>query len=256
MSADPAEDFSPEGYAALLQCAVESGYQFVTFSMAEMAAKSPGRHCLLRHDVDVSLAYALAMAEVEAERGIASTYFVMLRSGAYNLLSRAGSGLLREIVALGHEIGVHFDAGHSLVSDDRLVDLVREEARIVGDVASSEIHAVSFHQPSQQILDGQIVVPGLINSYNRAQLERWHYVSDSNRRWRAESAARLLREATHDKIQLLVHPIWWMARAGSSEKDWRQALIGNFRATLQFFHDTEDGFGPMRSLDWSGDGGG
>src|SRR5213075_2207995 len=51
---------------------------------------------LLRHDVDMSLDAALAMAELEAERGVAATYFLMTRGEFYNLDARSGDAALDE----------------------------------------------------------------------------------------------------------------------------------------------------------------
>ena len=44
----------------------------------------------LRHDVDLFLAAAVRMAELEAERDVSATYFLMTRSVFYNLASHEG----------------------------------------------------------------------------------------------------------------------------------------------------------------------
>ncbi len=49
--------------------------------------KKKERIIILRHDVDLSLHHALKMARAEAEHGLRATYFVMLRSQFYNVLS-------------------------------------------------------------------------------------------------------------------------------------------------------------------------
>src|SRR5688572_19028064 len=114
MAGDP--PFSLAAYRATIEAGLASGYRFLSFGeLADGAPESP-RQCLLRHDVDVSVEYALAMARIEAEAGVRATYFLMLRSPAYNLLGRHASLAVREMAALGHDIGVHFDAGHPLVT--------------------------------------------------------------------------------------------------------------------------------------------
>ena len=61
-------------YRELLEAARAGGYRFALFE-GEPAAGRP----LLRHDVDLSLDAALRLAELEAESGVAATYFLMTR---------------------------------------------------------------------------------------------------------------------------------------------------------------------------------
>ena len=62
---------------------------------------------LLRHDVDMSLAAAVTMAELEAERDVRATYFLMTRSDFYNLDGAAGVAALARLRELGHRVGLH-----------------------------------------------------------------------------------------------------------------------------------------------------
>ena len=244
--------FSIDAYRALMAAGQGSSYHFITFGEIAGQPKDE-RLCLMRHDVDVNIEFAAVMARVEAEAGICSTYFLMLRSAAYNLLSRPGSRAAREIAGLGHEIGVHFDAQHACVTDDNLMNRVLDEARIVGDVAGAPVHAVSFHQPSPTILERNIKIPGLINTYNKVQLAGWHYVSDSNRNWRGRTAIDLLSSGEHRRIQVLTHPMWWVCDAESTEEVWDTAMRGNFDTMQRHFAETEGAFGRARSFRPSGD---
>ena len=91
---------------SLLRPLEAGGYGF-----ARYGERPSGRHVLWRHDVDVSMHRAARLAEIEAERGVVATYFVNPRSVFYNLLEPEIEVLLRRIRSLGHEIGLHFDAG-------------------------------------------------------------------------------------------------------------------------------------------------
>ena len=55
-------EFSLEHYRELLEAAQEGGYRFAGFDRRAAAGD-----LILRHDVDLSLEAALALAEVEAE---------------------------------------------------------------------------------------------------------------------------------------------------------------------------------------------
>jgi hypothetical protein len=72
-------------YVELLEAARAGGYRFAFFDDEPREGD-----VLLRHDVDMSLAAALTMAELEAERDVQATYFLMTRSDFYNLDSRSG----------------------------------------------------------------------------------------------------------------------------------------------------------------------
>ena len=63
-------------YRELLEAAKAGGYRFAGFDRR----REPG-DLILRHDVDLSLEAAVAMAEVEAEPGAWSTWFLMTRLG-------------------------------------------------------------------------------------------------------------------------------------------------------------------------------
>lgn len=238
--------YSLAAYAELIAAGRASGYRYLTFAEVAANASDGGRQCLLRHDVDVSVAFALDMARVEAAMRVRSTYFLMPRSPAYNLLSRHTSLAVREMVEMGHDIGLHFDAAHPLVIADELTEQLRDEAALVGRLAGRPVSAFSFHQPSPAILQQRVNIPELINTYNPDQLQGWHYASDTNRTWRGESGLALLRVASHRQLQLLTHPMWWVCAASRAEAVWDEAMKSNFEVMQRQFLDTEGAYGSAR----------
>ena len=89
----------------LLALLRQGGYAFTGYHDYQ----SHPRCVILRHDIDNSLPQALRLAEIEAEEGVKSTWFVLLRTDFYNPASAASQRILRRIRELGHEIGLHFD---------------------------------------------------------------------------------------------------------------------------------------------------
>jgi hypothetical protein len=77
-----------DAYGALLDAA--SGYRFVVFDHEPQEGE-----LFLRHDVDLSLAAAAQMAELEAARGVSATYFLMTRSVSTTSLPRRANASLR-----------------------------------------------------------------------------------------------------------------------------------------------------------------
>ena len=73
-------------------------------------ASTPSREAgdlFLRHDVDLSLEAALAMARLEHELGAHATYFLMRESVFYNLDSALGRDAIAELRDLGHAVALH-----------------------------------------------------------------------------------------------------------------------------------------------------
>lgn len=240
--------FSPKGYSTVLKHAIAEGYSFVTFSEKDHASHSNNKLCLMRHDIDTSLKCALEMGEIEAELGVSATYFLMLRSPAYNLFSRYAFDVINRLKELGHEIALHFDAAHPAAINRDLSDAVLEDVGILSILSKAEVKTVSFHQPSADILKGELEIHSLINTYNKSQLEDWYYCSDSNRVWKEHNALSVFEDNRYSKIQILIHPIWWMYSDKKIEDAWDNAIHDNFKIMQQQFLDTEGAYGSERKF--------
>lgn len=102
----------------LAQLADVPGLSFARHkTWAQQPGPTGGRVCYFRHDIDVDLATAVRLAQVEARYGVPATYFV-LHTAAYYSRMTAQKTLrfpavlepLRAIQELDHEIGLHVDA--------------------------------------------------------------------------------------------------------------------------------------------------
>ena len=167
-------DFSLGHYRELLEAAKAGGYRFAGFD------REPERgDLILRHDVDLSLDAALRMAEVEAEAGAWSTWFLMTRSVFYNLASHEGERAIARLRELGGRV-----AHHAVWPD---VDLDERFEPVV-----------AWHNPDPEYMSAPI--DGATNVMTAPWFDPEHYRSDSNDHWRhgcphAELAARRVRVA-------------------------------------------------------------
>lgn len=130
---------------------------------------------------------ALKLAEIEANKGVKSTYFVLLTSDFYNPYSIAVKEKLKSIHSLGHEIGLHYDERSypDAVGDvDRIIRNITYEGNVLADIIGDTVSTVSMHRPSKCILEADIRIPGYVNSYGNTFFHEFKYVSDSRRRWR------------------------------------------------------------------------
>jgi hypothetical protein len=177
-------DFELPHYRELLEAAKAGGYRFTHFENDPQ----PG-DLFLRHDVDLSLAAAVEMAEVEAELEVKTTYLLMTESVFYNLASSEGEAAMERLRDLGHAVGLH--AVHPNVALDDRFDPV-----------------VSWHNPRPEYMSDEI--PGAANAYGARYFSPETYRSDSNQHWRSGCPHDDLRAGVFPWLQILVHPEIWV----------------------------------------------
>lgn len=218
-------DFSPSGYRSLLDAALARGYAIRPMAGA-LDAPRDRPVLLLRHDVDLSLDYALELARLEAEAGVAATYFILLYNEFYNPFSPSGMALIRRIGDLGHEIGLHWDSSLYPPYRQGVVDGFKRDLERLADIAGHDIQSASQHIPIDSPLYdvGSLV---RIEAYSPRLAERYSYVSDSSMQWR-DTTPRGLMERRAD-IQFLAHPVWWTA-PGEDRRAKLAALTGRAAA--------------------------
>jgi hypothetical protein len=195
-----------ERYAACLDEAKARGFAFVRF--AELAPGSPppsGRFIALRHDVDFAPEHALAMAELEHDAGVASTYFVLVDGEFYDATRPDVVRVVRRIRELGHEVGLHF-AVSSAVHDD-LAEEVAFRARLLGEIAGAPVRSFSQHDPVNAGF-ADVELPGCVDAYEAVRRHDLLYVSDSAMLWREHSFESALAEDRD--LCLLAHPHSWL----------------------------------------------
>jgi hypothetical protein len=93
----PHPDFTFGWYAWLLEQFRDRGYRFESFGRGSQLSAEGQRVVLMRHDIDFDLDKALEMAELEFTAGVSATYFFLVRSSHYNVLSASGSATIRRL---------------------------------------------------------------------------------------------------------------------------------------------------------------
>lgn len=213
-----APDFTEAAYRDLVRSARDR-YPFLSFT--DTAADG----VLWRHDIDVSVHRALALARIEQEEGVQATYFVHLHSRFYNAFEDAIVDRLGAIVALGHEMGLHFDPNFAPAMGVSMDAAVAAEAVIVERLTGARVAAVSFHDPGPEVDDADRVA-GLVNTYGRALRERFGYGSDSNGYWRHTPLRDEIASGRHERLQVLTHPEWWVPEPMSPRARIARAIDG------------------------------
>ncbi len=191
-------------YRDLLRTLEERGYRFALFS----EDLTDPRRVYLRHDLDLDVDKAVVMADIEAEKSVRATYFVMFDNAFYNVGSSRVQRQLRTILDGGHDIGVHVVHDPTFTVSD-MIRRCAAQARALGELLDHDVSCFSFHRPARELLDTEFSVPGLANAYGKPFFAADRYVSDSNHDWRCGDPGVFLREFDGEVLQILTHPFWW-----------------------------------------------
>lgn len=191
-------DFSLRHYRALLDAAKAGGYRWAGFD------QPPGDgDLILRHDVDLSLDAALALAEVEAAAGAWSTWFLMTRSVFYNLASSEGERAIERLRVLGHRVA-HHAVWPDVDLDDRFDPVV------------------AWHNPDPEYMHAP--VEEATNVMEAPFFDPEHYRSDSNQHWRNGCPHDELEQRAFTWLQLLTHPEIW-AFEGRTMRESMESML-------------------------------
>lgn len=227
--------FTIDAYKNLIHLLQLKNYEFCFYGESEVVARS----VILRHDIDLSLDKAVEMAKVENELGVKATYFILTSTNFYNVFSKESYEKLQQIKELGHVIGLHFDEKrYEIESVEEMEKYILYELRMLNELLNENIKVISMHRPSKLILENEIVIPGIINSYSRKFFKDMKYVSDSRMHWR-ENILEIIHSNEFEKLHILTHPFWYSEEDELMEDKLRQ-FLGN--AALERYDFLNDNF--------------
>jgi len=211
-------------YQALLSFLTAGGWSFAKFTNID--AVRP-RELILRHDIDAELYLLDSFLEMEAETNVQATYFVMPESAFYNVSSPEGRRITSKIIGTGHSIGLHFFGEiHAHLSQSDLESQIQRQATMLSETVGADVKAFSFHQPTQAMLKMNLDIPGLINTYHQDLMRRFTYVSDTNMNWRPSEPRDMITSGA-SRMQMLIHPLWWITEGVTPRERWIQVLKAN-----------------------------
>ncbi len=200
-----ADRFTHSAYRELLEDFLQKGYKAVDYE----EVNSRNADLILRHDLDFSISRALPLAEIECQVGVRAHYFVLVGSPFYNVFDHRSRHMLRQLVDLGHSVGLHFDAA-ALVGRQRDLDRTAdEESRALEIVTGCPVRVISFHRPAPEYIDWDRSVAGRIQTYHPRFYSEIGYVSDSRGAFRHGEPTQHEAFGLRRAMQLLIHPVWW-----------------------------------------------
>ena len=197
--------------------------------------KNKDSFVLLRHDVEFSPTNALDIAQIEYSYGVNSSFLFQVNSNAYNILSIKNRRIIKNVMDLGHKVGLHFFCNHIRKNDwESLEKNLIEQKQIINNILDYKCERFSYHRPPDWVLtkrDDEIC--GMINMYGKSFFEfkkkpkHIKYLADSNHLFKY---GHPLDEIDFKKIQILLHPDEWSPSGNNALQTFR---------TLEKMHLTE-----------------
>lgn len=239
-------DFTRENYRRFLRLA-RKNYIFRTYT--DFIKNE--RFIIWRHDVDFSMHSALKMAQIENEEGTIATYFLLLHSEFYNLLEQEITELVKKIIYLGHNIGLHFDCSYYQIKDTKMLEkFLIQEKRILEDNFGQEISSFSFHTTTSFAADcREWQYAGLINTFSDYFRTDVGFCSDSNGYWRYRRLEDILKENKEKRLQVLTHPELWQKTIMSPKQRVYRCIDGRAEKTRKWYDNILQEYG-RENVDW------
>ncbi len=203
---EPIRDFSTDHYREIVTAICQS-HKTICFrdihKLGRAVFEIP-KFVVMRHDVEFSIPAALRMAEIEAALGVQSTFF-LLQTSDYNPFEEEEAVLIRRILDLGHDIGLHYDAALFERLNVDPLETTKAQIELFQTYFRTKIHAMSSHMPMRS--GKTFSIPGVIDTYDPMYLTEMKYISDSTQAWREGVVTENL--ATYNHIHLLTHEYIW-----------------------------------------------
>lgn len=195
--------FGKDAYVSVIRSFLRHDFSFEKF----LSGQKEQVVCL-RHDIDFSVKDAYEMALIESSLEVTSTYFFMLTSNTYNLLSEANRCLVKEIKSLNHDVALHFDPTAHADLDAGFA----AEKQIFEDAFEVDLKIVSIHRPGVFLKHNNRQLEGCRHTYEDSFFKEMTYISDSGGRDIQQKLVDVAHQGADAPLHILLHPIWWTTR--------------------------------------------
>lgn len=212
-------NFTYKHFKESISLAKRLGFGF--YSMHDFLKEKPKNNFIvMRHDVDLSLKHALAMAEAEKSLGIKSTYFIRTK-GTFNPFEGKNLEIMKRISKLGYEIGVHYEFGSASMNNFKKAFL--NDKKKFEKLLGKKIFGAALHKTKNinvKMLDKLNIAEDFLrelgleyDAYSDIFIKKMRYISDSAYRWKEGCMCSHINK--EKMLCILTHPIWWSDKTTS-----------------------------------------
>ena len=227
-----AKDFTESKYKKIIS-KLKKTHKFIFYKEINKADK----FVLWRHDCDYSINKAYKLAKIEKKLDVKGTYFLNPHCRFYNIFEIEQTDLIKKIIQLGHDIGLHFDSEYHKIKNVRQLEKkINLEKEILENFFEKKISVFSFHNPDSFTLSLQKEkYGGLINCYSKKLKEDTVYCSDSNGYWRHSRLHNFIQENSGNNLQILTHPGWWQTKEMQPRDRIIRAIEGRKQTNIKLY---------------------
>ena len=195
-------------YESFIQNLANAGYKFKPVSKIKDINK---KHNIvyIRHDIDLHILGIDKIAEIENFNGVSSTFYVLLTQH-YNILQPENQHILRKIIKLGHEIGLHYDLETYPIRSIESKERLNWESEFLEKIIGARVRTISMHQPHREKADPFLTINEYVNPHDPRYQKDLLYVSDSCRAWRDETLLTCFGPNPPRRLLLSTHPELWL----------------------------------------------
>lgn len=242
------EDFTHNHYRRILELVM---LKYIPICYSDNHNQVAKNSVYWRHDVDFSLNESLNLARIEKEYGLVSTYFLLPHCEFYSLFEMKSVNIVKQILSLGHKIGLHLDTHfYGVTTEEDLEQIINFEKQLLEKMFDTEIEAFSFHNTTEFTMScKKWKYAGLINTYASFFQEGTDYCSDSNGYWRHKRLWDFLNESHTKPIQILTHPGWWTSEIMSPKQKIDRIINDRAIYTKQMYESSLILFN-RENIDW------
>lgn len=181
-------DFTINEYKRLLTALLNTGIQFQRFD--NFILNPVDEAIVLRHDVDARNLHSLRFARIQNELGIKGTYYFRMVKGSFDV------SIVKEIAAMGHEIGYHYeDMDFAKGNSDLAIEFFEKHLNSLREHA--EIRTLCMHGSPRSKFDNRDIWKvisyrnyGLIGEpYFDVNYDKVYYLTDTGRSWGGRSVS-------------------------------------------------------------------
>jgi hypothetical protein len=214
--------FTISEYTTLIGDLLRNGY--VSRPVEEIAEPNDGQALYLRHDVDVHITGIDRIGRIEADLGAVATYYVPLTL-PFNPFFPENAAILRELVAMGHRLGLHYDLATYPDGETAARERLDREAVALGEITGVMPRTVCMHNPSLNGDDRFRDVDAYVNPHDPRYADGLLYVSDSCRAWRDEELLRCLGQNPPPRLLLNTHPELWLGTVDDGRESFLEGTL-------------------------------
>jgi hypothetical protein len=195
-------DFTIDKYNLLLESLLEAGSEFQTL---EAFIKAPKKNSIiLRHDVDLLPHNSLLFAKIQHHQNIKGVYYFRAVPESWN------ERIIKEIGALGHEIGYHYEC-LTTTNGDREKGIIDFEKNLNALRKLVPVSTICMHGSPMSKYDSKDLWEkynyrdfGIIGEpYFDLDFNKMFYLTDTGRRWDGDKVS--VRDKVNSGINLRFH---------------------------------------------------